>query len=157
MEIYFRPFRTGDETAFRELNEAWITELFVMEEKDYQILGDPQRNILDSGGAIFIAESNGRIVGCCALLAGSDGVFEVGKMAVAEELRGAGVGRQLLEFVLAQARGMGMRRLFLETHHKLANAIHLYESVGFRRVPAERLRPSPYSRSDVSMEMDLSE
>jgi len=37
----------------------------------------------------------------------------------------------------------------------LANAIHLYESVGFRHLPPDRVTPSPYARSNVQMEMLL--
>ena len=35
----------------------------------------------------------------------------------------------------------------------LANAVHLYESVGFKHLPPERVGPSPYARADVHMEM----
>ena len=155
MEITFRPFESGDQVAFGELNEAWISALLSMEEKDRELLGDPVRHILNEGGAIFMAVSGERAVGCCALLKMDGGAFELGKMAVAEDLRGAGIGRQLLEFVIGKAREMGITRLFLETNHKLQNAIHLYEAAGFKHVPGDRLHPSPYARSDVSMELVL--
>ena len=47
---------------------------------------------------------------------------------------------------------MGATLLTLATSRKLANAIHLYESIGFQHIPPE---PSPYSRADVFMEMSL--
>ena len=155
MEISFREFVPGDETAFFSLNEAWITAFFSMEEKDIEILSDPVQHILSKGGAIVIAVGDGRAVGCCALLAMGDGCFEVAKMAVADELRGQGIGRKLLEFVIGHARALGARRLFLETNRKLQNAIHLYEVTGFSVVPADRRHASPYSRSDLAMEMML--
>ena len=49
-----------------------------------------------------------------------------------------------------------VRRLYLETNRKLALAIRLYESVGFRHLPPERVVPSPYARANVYMELDLS-
>ena len=76
-------------------------------------------------------------------------------MAVAESVRGQGIGRMLLEYVVAQARTMKAAKLFLETNHRLENAIHLYEAAGFTRIPQDRLQPSPYARSDVSMDMCL--
>ena len=45
--------------------------------------------------------------------------------------------------------------LYLETNHVLTPAIHLYEAVGFRNLPQERVTPSPYARADVFMEMVL--
>jgi N-acetylglutamate synthase-like GNAT family acetyltransferase len=154
--VQVRDFRSGDEEAFRSLNEAWISQLFALEAKDIQVLREPQRYILDLGGRIYVACRGGESVGCCALLKEEDGAYELGKMGVAERERGRGVGRKLLEYVIADARRLGIARLYLETNHKLENAIHLYESVGFRRLNPADVAPSPYARSDVYMEMILS-
>ena len=154
-EIRIRPFQPGDEEAFLRLNEEWITKHFGMEEKDRVTLGDPVGKILKPGGHIFIAVANGEPIGCCALLAMEGGVFEVAKMAVSERYQGRGTGRKVLEYTVAQARALGAHRLYLETNSKLANAIHLYESVGFRHLPPDRVTPSPYARSNVQMEMLL--
>jgi len=154
--LVFRSFQPGDEKAFRILNEAWIEKHFQMEEKDRQTLGDPDRHILGRGGYILMAERAGELVGCCALIALGDGRFEVAKMTVAEKERGQGVGRQLLEHVIEFAKDRSIRRLYLETNTKLQNAIRLYEVVGFRHLPAEQVRPSPYARANVYMEMTLS-
>ena len=78
-------------------------------------------------------------------------------MAVTASLQGAGIGRHLLQSVIAEARTSGARRLYLETNRKLAPAIRLYESVGFRHLPPERIIPSPYARADVYMELSLEE
>ncbi len=153
--LTFRPFRPGDETAFRELNEAWIRQFFSMESKDIEVLGDPAEHILRPGGEIVMALLGDRIVGCCALLAMADGGFELGKMAVAEDCRGSGVGRAMLAYVIERARALGAPRVYLETNTKLSNAVHLYESQGFSHLPAERVRPSPYARSNMYMEMVL--
>lgn len=151
----FRPFEAGDETAFRELNEAWIRQYFAIEAKDREVLGDPVEHILRPGGEIVMAILADRAIGCCALLAMPDRCFEIGKMAVAEEFRGGGIGRKLLARVVEHAREIGARRLYLETSTKLPNAIHLYESQGFTHLPPERVQRSPYARSDVYMEMFL--
>jgi len=74
---------------------------------------------------------------------------------VDERLRGQGIGRKVLLALIELARQLGAPRLYLETNHRLQNAIHLYESCGFVRLPPERVKPSPYVRSDVSMEMLL--
>ena len=71
--VEFRPFEPGDETAFRELNQAWIASHFVVEEKDWEVLNDPVGHILQPGGALLMAVQDGVPIGTCALLAMGDG------------------------------------------------------------------------------------
>ena len=151
--ITIREFLPGDELAFRQLNEEWITRYFTLEPTDVQMLGDPRGAILDPGGRIFFALLDGRPVGCCALLAASPGDYEVAKMAVTEACRKLGIGRMLLAAVIAAARDSGAVRLHLETNGILAPAIRLYESLGFRHIPPERRPSSPYARAEVFLEM----
>ena len=154
-ELQIRPFRAGDAAAFRQLNEQWIAKYFTIEEQDRKVLNDPENYVLGRGGQIFMAMSDGVPLGCCALIPVEPGVYELAKMSVSEESRGRGIGRKVLEYTIAQARELGARRLYLETNRVLENAIHLYESVGFRRLPPESVPASPYARSDVSMELHL--
>lgn len=152
-DVLIREFEPGDEAAFRELNEEWITRYFRLEPKDEQSLRDPRGTILDKGGRIFFALIEGRHVGCCALLRMSDDEFEVAKMAVTPSCQGAGVGRKVLQATVDAARASGVRRLYLETNHTLTPAIRLYESVGFLHMKPNRITPSPYARADIYMEM----
>ena len=151
--IEFRPFRTGDGEAFRVLNEAWIERHFGIEEKDRTTLGDPEGKILAKGGHIFVAVDGEVAVGCCALIYVRPGVFEVAKMTVAEQHRGRGLGRALLAHTIEQAKALGASSLYLETNDGLGDAIHLYEALGFRHLPPERVTPSPYARANVFMEL----
>ena len=50
---------------------------------------------------------------------------------------------------------LGAERLHLETNRQLANAIHLYQSVGFRHVSPDQVIPSPYARANVFMALVL--
>lgn len=151
-DIEVRRFQSGDEAAFRALNEQWIAKYFVIEEKDREVLSDPVGKILEHGGHIFMAATAGGCIGTCALLAMQPGVFEVAKMAVDEHFRGAGIGRALLEYTIIEARRLDAHRLYLETNNTLVNAIRLYESVGFCHLSADRLTPSPYARANIFME-----
>lgn len=142
-----------DATAFRILNEEWITRCFTLEAKDRETLNNPAHSILLKGGHIFMAYAGSEAVGCVALIPMQDGVYELSKMAVSPHMRGRGLGRRLLQHAIAQARSIGARSLFLGSNTQLKDAVHLYESVGFRHVKPESLPPMPYSRADVFMEM----
>lgn len=145
----------ADAAAFRDLNEEWIRRYFALEEKDSRTLRDPVGQIVARGGQVFVAEMDGTAVGCAALLAYGGGEFELSKMAVAPDRRGAGIGRSILLYTLRQARQLGARRVFLGSNSLLANAVHLYEAVGFRHVPPSELPPMGYARADVYMAHDL--
>jgi len=152
-EVELRAFRVEDAVAFRELNEDWITKNFGIEAKDRETLGDPEGHILQMGGHIFMACVDGRAVGCCALLLVRPGVFEVAKMTVAEAYRGMGIGRRMLAYTIAQGKSLGAETLYLETNARLRDAIHLYESLGFRHLSPDSVAPSPYARANVFMEL----
>ena len=153
-EITIRLFQHGDANSFRDLNEAWISKFFRLEEQDSIQLAQPE-NILRAGGQIIMAVAGEDRIGCCALVFIKPGVFEVAKMAVSESYQGRGIGRKLLEYTIAQAKALGADTLELVTNSKLANAIHLYESFGFRHLPPDRVEPSPYARANVFMELHL--
>jgi len=150
-----RPFQRGDEIAFRELNEAWISKYFRLEDKDRATLGDPEKYILKNGGEIFMALVDGEPVGCCALLRMSDNTMEVAKMAVDERYQGQGIGRTVLAAVIDWARQRKLHRLYLETNHTLTPALRLYASMGFTPVPEDRVMKSVYRRADVFLELWL--
>lgn len=156
VKIEIRELRTGDDaTAFRTLNEEWIVRHFVLEAKDRETLNNPEAMILRKGGHIYMVDCDGEEVGCVALIPMGNGVYELSKMAVSPKLRGLGIGRTLLQYAIAQARLIGATSLFLGSSKKLPSAVHLYESIGFSHVLAERLPPMHYARADVFMEMTL--
>jgi putative acetyltransferase len=147
-----RDFQPADAAAFRALNEEWLRAYFELEPKDMKVLGDPRGEILASGGTILMLESDGQVVGCCALVPHGEGVLELAKMAVTAKWRGKGLGEELLKAAIERARGMGARRLYLESNSKLGAALGLYRKVGFADVPATG---TEYARVDVFMGMEL--
>lgn len=139
--------------AFRQLNEAWISQYFKMEAADYKTLDNAQSYIIDGGGSVLIALHNGEAVGTCALIKMSDGKsFELAKMAVAPSVQGKGLGLILGKATIARARALGAHRLFLESNTILKPAISLYEKLGFQKIAGE---PSPYERCNIQMELIL--
>lgn len=140
--------------AWKRLNTDWLMEGgFALEAKDHLTLDDPEGQILAKGGRIFFAERDGTPVGCCGLIAMADGGFEVTKMTVRPEARGAGLALRLLDACEATARDAGAHRLYLETSSTLGPALALYARFGFVNLPPQ---PTPYARADVWMEKRLS-
>ena len=147
------PYRPDHAEAWRSLNTFWILAGgFAIEAKDELVLSDPQGAILAKGGAIFIAELDGRPVGCCSLMAMDDGGYEVGKMAVDAAAQGRKLGERLLGACEAKAREASSPRLYLETNAAQTHAIALYRRFGFVNLPAQ---PTPYARCNVWMEKRL--
>jgi len=136
---------------FARLNIEWLERWFAVEPIDRQVLGDPETHILRPGGhVLFAIDEDECAIGTVALKRESEGVYELTKMAVAPQARGAGVGRALMLGVLEAFRARNGRELFLESSSKLGPALALYESVGFRHYPAPR-PGSHYARADVYM------
>lgn len=137
--------------AFATLNIEWLEHWFVVEDYDREVLGNPEKHILAKGGHIlFAVDEAGRALGTLALKHEGDGVYELTKMAVSPAARGRGVGRLLMAAALDLYRTLDARELFLESSRRLAPALALYESVGFRHHPAPRAG-SHYARADVHM------
>ncbi|HTW45988.1 MAG TPA: GNAT family N-acetyltransferase [Acidobacteriaceae bacterium] len=159
-DILIREFEPGDAADFRRLNEEWIATYFKLEPKDLHTFEHPETAILAKGGRIFFAirQEGGlvpAVVGTVALVPIAPGEYEVAKMGVTASARGRGIGHQLMQAVIDAARTSGATRLYLETNHILVAAIRTYTAAGFRGVPKEKLKPSPYQRADVFMEMYL--
>ena len=146
------PYAPRHRERFRELNLAWISEHFRVEEADRRALDDPEGYILGHGGCILMAEAEGRIVGGCALLRNDDGSFELAKMAVEHAVRGMGVGRALGNAAIARARALGARYVELLSNTRLTPAIALYRSLGFVEAP---LPANDYERANIKMILEL--
>jgi DNA-binding MarR family transcriptional regulator/N-acetylglutamate synthase-like GNAT family acetyltransferase len=138
------------QTAFRKLNEEWITKYFRMEESDYKALDHPKEYILDKGGHIFMALYKGEPVATCALIPMEDGGFELAKMAVSPRAQGLGIGWLIGKACIEKARALGVPRVYLESNTALKPAISLYHKLGFRKAAGP---PSPYERCNIQMEL----
>lgn len=153
-QITIVPYERRFQRAFKELNEAWIRKYFKMEEEDYKALDHPEEKILNPGGAIFVALHQGEAVGVCALVRMIDFPYdyELAKMGVAPEMQGRGIGYLLGRSIIDKARELGGKTLYLESNTVLKPAMRLYEKLGFRQID---LIPSPYSRCNIQMVLDL--
>ncbi|WP_350349188.1 ribosomal protein S18-alanine N-acetyltransferase [Agromyces sp. G08B096] len=97
------------------------------------------------------------ILGYAGLLAGrGSGEGDIQTIAVASDLRGQGVGRTLMQALIAEARRRGAERLFLEVRADNPVARALYDSLGFVEIG---VRPRYYRGGidAVLMRLDVPE
>ena len=90
----------------------------------------------------YVAESNGRIVGCCGVR-NLMGEGEITNVVVAASYRRQGIGRQMLEYLLREVKTLGIGDCTLEVRVSNTPAIRLYESLGFQ---GEGIRPNFYEK-----------
>jgi len=144
-------FRREFAPAFQRLNLDWIERLFEVEEADRKVLGDPERAIIATGGQIFFAVDAETAIGTVAMIRTSEKRYKLAKMAVATTHQRRGIGELLGVAAIAFGRDAGAESVFLRTNSRLANAVRLYERLGFRHAPDPD--PPEYARADVYMEL----
>lgn len=83
---------------------------------------------------IWLAERDGRIIGCIAIVASSPEMAQLRWYLVDPDARGKGLGRRLLQEAVDFCRACGYRTVTLWTVSALTAAAHLYRSAGFSKV-----------------------
>ena len=153
MEINIINFQDKFEKDFFNLNIEWLEYFFQVEDYDYEVLSNSKKYIINNGGKIFFAESEGNIIGTVALMpTNNKSVFELTKMAVTKAHRNKGIGKILLERCIKEAKNKQMKRILIYSNKRLENAIYLYKKYGFKEIHLEK--PSPYERADIKLELN---
>jgi GNAT superfamily N-acetyltransferase len=93
------------------------------------------------GGRFVVVYEGDRPVASGGIRTWEPGVCEIKRMFVAPDARRRGHGRRLLEALEQTAREAGFRRIVLDTLASHVEAISLYESRGYRSVPAYNENP----------------
>ena len=147
-------FKNEYSKLFYDLNIEWLNEFFLVEDYDKKILSNPQKYIINKGGSIFFAKTEGKIIGVVALMpTHKPDVFELTKMGVKKSSRNKGVGKLLIKKCIEQATENKLKKVIIYSNRKLENAIYLYKSFGFIEVELEK--KSNYQRADIKLELLL--
>jgi GNAT superfamily N-acetyltransferase len=92
-------------------------------------------HLLGPRGRLLVARTSSEIVGVGALKPVDPTVVEIKRMYVRPQARGQGIGRAILERLLADACTIGYHVVRLETATFMREAHALYRSLGFRDRP----------------------
>ncbi len=118
-----RRARTGDVLAIERLVEPLVQERI--------LLGKDRVVFYEAVQEFRVAETDdGELVGCGALHVMWEDLGEVRTLAVAPQWRGRGVGHALLEQLEADARELGLTRLFCLTFEVPFFTAHGYAEIG---------------------------
>ncbi|MGD0250211.1 MAG: GNAT family N-acetyltransferase [Thermoplasmata archaeon] len=103
-------------------------------------------------GALTLAFVGSRLAGCVGLRPIDQETSEMKRLFVRNEFRGQGIGRCLVDRVIADARRIGYQRMRLDTVPDMAEAIRLYHQSGFVQISPYRFNPIPGA---LYFELDL--
>jgi putative acetyltransferase len=87
-------------------------------------------------GRLLLATSNSQPTGCVALHKLEPDICEMKRLYVRPDFRGKGLGRELAEKIIAEARQIGYKNLRLDTvEPKMQTAVAMYRQLGFSEIP----------------------
>ncbi len=138
-------------SLFREY-EAWLGLYLCFQGFEEELKNLPGKYALPEG-RLYLANVDDDIAGCIALRKLGKGICEMKRLYLRENARGKGLGNMLIETLIEEARVIGYKTMRLDTYPpKMAKAVKLYESHGFRQIPPYYVNPH---ESVLFMELDL--
>ncbi|MBQ9142730.1 MAG: GNAT family N-acetyltransferase [Lachnospiraceae bacterium] len=109
-------------TAYYDENLNHLSYFYLEDaaKRFYYVLKDDEGNVI---GGVGLAE-----------LSFFENCAELQKLYLADSVKGAGIGYQLISLIEDKARELGYKRIYLETHTNLMAAIHIYEKCGYKEI-----------------------
>jgi amino-acid N-acetyltransferase len=133
MNYTVRPARTGDVRAIRRLIDANVAS--------GRLLDKPTVTLYEDIQEFLVAEpAGGMITGCGALHVMWEDLAEIRTLAVNESSRGHGIGRRLVEALVAAARELGVQRVFVLTFE-----VDFFAGQGFDEIRAAPVSAEVYA------------
>lgn len=115
-------------TAYFDPQLSSLSAFYASPGSDYFVVTDDSGRVVGGAGyaPVDAAADNGE--------GSAVGVAELQKLYVSEDSRGSGASYELIRHVAAAAKNDGFTTLYLETHHLLKAAMHVYEREGFQEI-----------------------
>ena len=121
MAIEIRPARTQDIPGIRALIDTYTLGGRLLNKETVMLYEDVQE--------FTVAVDDNKVVGCGALHVLWEDLAEVRTVAVVDNLKGQGVGHQILEAIINRARTVGVSRVFCLTFETAFFARHGFEEI----------------------------
>ena len=121
MAIEIRPARTQDIPGIRALIDTYTLGGRLLNKETVMLYEDVQE--------FTVAVDGNEVVGCGALHVLWEDLAEVRTVAVVDNLKGQGVGHQILEAIINRARTVGVSRVFCLTFETAFFARHGFEEI----------------------------
>ncbi|KRO36270.1 MAG: N-acetylglutamate synthase [Actinobacteria bacterium BACL15 MAG-120823-bin78] len=129
--MQIRPARTNDIKGIRQLIDSY--------EPQGRLLSKETVTLYESVQEFTVAVEGEQVVGCGALHVLWEDLAEVRTVAVAENLRGKGVGHQILDSIIDRAQSLGVKRIFCLTFET-----KFFGSHGFEVIEGTPVEPEIY-------------
>ena len=143
--IAAEPFESPDVQALAEAQQAASRALYGGEAD----IGPAREGWMfePPDGVFLVAREGGRALACGGICRFDAARAELKRMYVVPEARGRGLGRALLGELEAHARELGYRGTVLETGELHREALGLYATAGYERIPCY----GPYAARALSL------
>jgi len=106
-------------------------------------------------GSLYLANFGDEFVGIGCLKQLSEDIGEIKRMFVKEEYHGKGIGKAILDQLVANARSKGFSKIRLDSPKVSTNAHGLYQSRGFRHIGKYEGSEGAEAQADLFVYMEL--
>lgn len=135
---------------FIRLNLSWIERYFIAERADYDILNNIEE-LIDKGSMIYFAIEDDKVLAVCMAMPLENGVWEILKLAAANQYTGTGAGSAVFKACMDYAISQGAEKISIISNTILKPALHIYKKFGFKEVPLDK-KYWGFDRADIQFE-----
>ncbi len=139
MSVIIRENKVEDNAILAKIIRASFHD-FEVSCTDGTVYSDPTTDDLYSlfrtdKSALFVAEEDGLILGCCGVFPTKnlpEDTVELAKFYLSKEARGKGIGKSLMGKCVEKAKELEFKHIYLESLPEFNKAVSIYEKQGFQ-------------------------
>lgn len=149
------PYDKKYKKIFIEMNQQWISQMFVIEKEDLSVLHNIDGALNDGAQIFFALDDHDEVMACCMIAPLPNGEWEIEKFCARGMYTGTGAGSACLKACIDYAKERHVEKIVIVTNTKCEQAIHLYRKFGFTEVPVDKEK-FPFERANIAFEQSFS-